>query len=78
MPTFESKISLGNLLQIIILLVALVVAWSKLVTHAELADYVRNDIHQLQLQIISAKISDLNAKSDEIQSDVKEIKRAIK
>ena len=79
MPSFEAKISLGSLLQIIVLLVAMVMAWSKLVTLDDLTGhYVRSDVHQLQLQMIEARMNSLDAKTDEIRSDVKDIKKGMK
>lgn len=79
MPTFDSKISLGAILQMIVLIVAMALAWGKVVTRDELkSDYVKSDVYNLQLGIIDSKIQAVNGKVDEIKSDVKEIKRVVK
>ena len=79
---FNTKISLGNIIQLVVLLSAIIFGWSQMVTRKELkefeSNYVRGDVFSLQLGIIDTKVQSVNSKVDEIKADVKDIKRAVR
>lgn len=84
---FEKKITLGNLIQIAVLVVAIVLAYGRMEANQEIIrgrvdqiskevesarlQFVRADVHTLQIQVIQERL-------DEIQQDLKEIKKAVK
>lgn len=86
MMTVDTKVTMGNIIVITMLVFSMIMAYSKLATKDEVAhslkelktDYVRSDVFSLQMGIIDTKIQSINGKIDEIKSDVKDIKRAIK
>ena len=84
---FEKKITLGNILTTVVLLVGIVGGYARLSQSHEMmaekittlesnaehlrAQFVRSDIHDYQVRVINEKL-------EEIKQDVKEIKRFVK
>ena len=86
MPQIDTKLTIGNLIQICLLLFAMAMAWSRLATKDEVAqgleaikkEYVSRELNNLQLQVITNQVLSVNGKVDDIQKDLKEIKRWVK
>jgi len=88
---FEKKITLGNVIQLIVLFITLILAYSRLQHSQEALDqkfesqkylidkleqalnqqYVRADVHNEQIKSINGKLQ-------EIQDDIKDIKRTLR
>lgn len=84
---FDKRITLGNVIEIVVLLVAIVTAYSRLQTSQATVElqlaaqkvqtdeikssYVRADLHKIQMDTINEKLAD-------ISSDIKEIKKEVK
>ena len=84
---FDKKITLGNIIEIGVLLVAITLAYGKFqatqdVMWVQITDSkdaiqvlkkeaVKQDVHNLQIQMINEKLAD-------IQADLKEIKKEVK
>lgn len=85
MPEIDTKVSLMSIVQLAVLLVAIVLAWSKMVTREELVmnikevktDYVRSDVFNLQIGILDTKIESVDKKVNEIGQDVKSIRKVV-
>lgn len=85
-PTIDAKFTVGNLITIGLLLVSMIMAWSRLATKDEVSsaiesirkDYVSREVNTLQLQLISSQVLAVNSKIDDVQKDLKEIKRFVK
>ena len=86
MPQIDAKFTVGNIITIGLLLFSMVMAYSKLATKDEVADavqsikkeYVSREVNTLQLQMLSSQVQDVNGKIDDVQKDLKEIKRWVK
>lgn len=82
----ETKFTVGNLITIGLLLFSMVMAYSRLATKDEVADaietikkeYVSREVNTLQLQLLTTQMQAVNVKIDEIQRDVKEVKKFIR
>ena len=86
MPQIETKLTVANIIQIGLLLFAMAMAWSRLSTKEEVAsavesikkEYVSREVNTLQLQVLTNQVLSVNNKVDEMQKDVKEIKRFVR
>lgn len=86
MPEFESKISLGAIVQTALLIIGFALAWGKLATREEVDlkisavknESVTKDVNTLQIQLITNQLNTLAGQVQEVRSDVKDIKRAVR
>lgn len=86
MPEFESKISLGAIVQTALLLIGFTLAWGKLATRDEVdlkisavkSESVTKDVNTLQIQLITNQLNTLAGQVQEVKIDVKDIKRAVR
>lgn len=77
---------MGNIITIGLLLFSMVMAYSRLATKDEVAfaietikkEYVSREVNTLQLQLLTTQMQAVNVKIDDIQKDVKEVKRFIR
>ena len=82
----DTKFTVGNIITISLLLFSMVMAYSRLATKDEVAgaietikkEYVSREVNTLQLQLLTTQMQTVNAKIDDIQKDVKEVKRFIR
>lgn len=82
----EAKFTVGNIITIGLLLFSMVMAYSRLATKDEVAfaietikkEYVSREVNTLQLQLLTTQMQAVNVKIDDIQKDVKEVKRFIR
>lgn len=82
----DTKVTVGNLITIALLLFSMVMAYSRLATKEEVAsavesikkEYVSREVNTLQLQMLSSQVQAVNLKMEDMQKDVKEIKRFIR
>lgn len=86
MPEFEAKISLGAIVQTALLIIGFALAWGKLATRDEVDlkisavknESVTKDVNTLQIQLITNQLNVLAGQVQEVKSDVKDIKRAVR
>lgn len=82
----DSKMTVGNIITIALLLVSMVMAWARLATKDEVKtgledirkEYVSREVNSLQIQLLSRQVDSLTATVHEMRTDVKEIKRWVK
>ncbi len=82
----EAKFTVGNIITIGLLLFSMVMAYARLATKDEVAlaietikkEYVSREVNTLQLQLLTTQMQAVNVKIDDIQKDVKEVKRFIR
>ena len=92
-PQIDTKFTVGNIITIGLLLFSMVMAYSKLATKDEIQDvrkdfsnsldgmkkdYVSREVNTLQLQVLTNQVISVDGKVDEMQRDLKEIKRWVK
>jgi hypothetical protein len=85
-PYIDTKFTVGNAITIGLLLFSMVMAYSRLATKDEVAsavesikkEYVSREVNTLQLQMLSTQLQAVNLKMEDVQKDVKEIKRWVK
>ena len=83
---FDNKVSLTNIVTLGLLIFAMIAAYSKLATKDEVAtsveaikrEYVSREVNTLQLQMLSTQVQSVNLKMEDLQKDVKEIKRVVR
>jgi len=93
MPIIDTKLTMGNIIQIGLLLFSMIMAFSQLATKAEIKaarddfaqsfevfkkEYVSREVNTLQLQMISNQVQAMNLKVEDVQKDMKDIKRFVK
>jgi hypothetical protein len=82
----DTKFTVGNIITISLLLFSMVMAYARLATKDEVAsavesikkEYVSREVNTLQLQMLSTQLQAVNLKMEDVQKDVKEIKRFIR
>ena len=86
MPEFESKITLGSVIQTAILVIGLTMAWSRLAPREEVyqeiskirAESVTKEVNALQIQMLTLQVTALDKKVETMASDVKDIRRIVR
>lgn len=86
MPQIDTKITIGNVVTIGLLLFSMAMAWSRLATKDEVTaglegirkEYVSREMNSLQIQLLSRQVDSLSLTVQEVRTDVKEIKRWVK
>lgn len=84
--SFDPRITLGNVINIGVLLVTIVYAYSQLATRKEMIDfvaevkreYVSREVLKLEIQLIGVEVKGLGTKLEEMRSELKEVRIDIK